>query len=298
MSDIGSSGGTLRPVRARRPAFTGPLVALHQLQRVVQHQVDHGGPDQARPQRGGVDQALAGLLVQGQQQQLGGDRSCHRWLPVSAFSVDTHPITTRPAGASAARTTAGHPVVDLSSQVVDGRRTSARKSRQPGSAIVLIAGQVDVEEVMGGLAESRPVFHSEADFQCAFSQHVEALAPGIRCRLEVPQARTADDLATSTSCASAKVLRPRSSSSTFTRPWSGEAGQPPELYNLRGHAATDLARLNFVHDIRRLEHMVARGDVHGLAIMLTNERRLREPPDARRKPTNDVNFAIHDGISD
>ncbi|WP_185932485.1 hypothetical protein [Streptomyces sp. WAC 01325] len=43
----------------------------------------------------------------------------------------------------------------------------------------------------------------------------------------------------------------------FTRRWTGTAGRPPKDYALKGHAATDLARLHFVRDMAGLERFCA-----------------------------------------
>lgn len=42
---------------------------------------------------------------------------------------------------------------------------------------MLIAGTVDLEEALRTLAQLRPVFHSEADFQLALAWHVQQQDP-------------------------------------------------------------------------------------------------------------------------
>lgn len=158
---------------------------------------------------------------------------------------------------------------------------------------VTIAGAVTVEDVMRSLASVRPLFHSEADFQFAFAQELSRLASSVQCRLEVPRAREGrrkeylDLLCMGAETSTAIEFK------YFTRPWVGEADG--EAHNLRAHAATDLARLYFVHDIVRLERTPLGRNSNGLAIMLTNEPRLWTAPANGRRPTNDWAFRIHEG---
>ena len=68
-----------------------------------------------------------------------------------------------------------------------------------------------------------------------------------------------------------------------------------EKYALRSHAATDLARLYFIHDIHRLERMCEAGHAdNGIAIMLTNAPTLWRAPKTEAT-TNDRQFRIHQG---
>jgi hypothetical protein len=63
-----------------------------------------------------------------------------------------------------------------------------------------------------------------------------------------------------------------------------------EAFNLREHAAADLLRLGFVHDLDRLEGF-AHG-LPGLAILLSNEPGLwKESP----RVTRDRDFRLHEG---
>jgi len=158
----------------------------------------------------------------------------------------------------------------------------------------LITGSLSVDQVLEHLAESRPVFHSEADFQHAFARAVWDLAPEIGCRLEVRQSETQrksylDLLCLQGSASTAIEFK------YHTRRWSGELGEPPERFSLKSHAATDLARRNFVFDIARLETFCATPGRTGLAIMLTNDPVLWTPPSATSRRTRDHEFRVHEG---
>jgi hypothetical protein len=81
----------------------------------------------------------------------------------------------------------------------------------------------------------------------------------------------------------------------FTARWDGTDPATGEEFHLRGHAATDLARRNFVFDIARLERFRASGRaINGLAIMVSNDRRLWAPVLSTRV-TRDQEFRIHEG---
>ncbi len=155
----------------------------------------------------------------------------------------------------------------------------------------LIAGRVRLPEVMAHLAARRPVFHSEADFQFAFAQSVADIDTTINIRLEVPQRaarRTYVDLVCSADQRTLIEFK------YVTRAWTGTDGLTEEVFNLRSHAAMDLARLYFLHDVTRLEGWTAdRTATNGFAVLLTNASALWEP--AIREDTNDAAFRLHEG---
>ncbi|MFJ4830357.1 hypothetical protein ACIP79_10630 [Streptomyces sp. NPDC088747] len=157
-----------------------------------------------------------------------------------------------------------------------------------------VAGRVSLDAVIAQLGRERPVFHSEADLQHSFARTMWELAREVHSRLEVPQrllgrAEYLDLLCIGPSARTAIEFK------YFTRKWTGTAGTPAEDYALKGHAATDLARLHFVRDIARLERFCHRADQNGLAVMLTNDASLWIPPGNGRAQTRDRDFRIHEG---
>ncbi|MET7943052.1 hypothetical protein [Streptomyces sp. NPDC005302] len=158
----------------------------------------------------------------------------------------------------------------------------------------MIAGRIPVGDVLAQLAQSRPVFHSEADLQHGFARALWHLAPEVNSRLEVPQRAEGrreylDLLCTGPSARTAIEFK------YFTRRWAGSAGTPAEDFDVKGHAAADLARLHFVRDLVRLERFCDRPDQNGLAVMLTNDASLWTPPGSGRGRTRDHEFRIHQG---
>jgi hypothetical protein len=165
------------------------------------------------------------------------------------------------------------------------------------AGVTSIAGEVPVDQVMAQLAATRPVFHSEADFQFAFGQALSHMSPGLHVRLEVPRRRAdtgrseyLDLLAFGGQGRTAIELK------YPTAAWHGRvrvaADADEEEFDVRSHDATDLARHGFVHDIYRLEQTEIA--THGLAVLLTNVADLWTPK-ARPKPTRDQAFRIHEG---
>ncbi|MER5476426.1 hypothetical protein ABT026_05525 [Streptomyces sp. NPDC002734] len=159
----------------------------------------------------------------------------------------------------------------------------------------VIAGAARLDDVLAELRAARPVFHSEADLQHAFAQALTAVAPDVRARLEVPvrrpglRAEYLDLLCLGPTARTAVEFK------YVTRRWAGEAGSPPEEFDLRHQGAPDLARRDFVFDIERLERFCRREDQNGLALLITNEPALWLPQPEGRPRTRDHEFRLHDG---
>ncbi|MGW2380451.1 hypothetical protein [Streptomyces lincolnensis] len=159
-----------------------------------------------------------------------------------------------------------------------------------------VAGRAPLDDVLARLGRHRPVFHSEADLQHSFARALWELAPDVHSRLEVPQSHPGGTAHLDLLCIGPSA-RTAIEFKYFTRRWTGTvagaAGTPSEDYALKGHAATDLARLHFVRDIARLERFCHHPDQNGLAVMLTNDASLWTPPAPGRRPTRDRDFRIH-----
>lgn len=156
---------------------------------------------------------------------------------------------------------------------------------------MLIAGALDLALVLAELAELRPVFHSEADFQLAFAwqvqQHDAATmvrletrpAPGVRLDLDFAR----PDLGRSTAV-ELKYL---------TRAWSGEISG--ERYELKNQGAQDIRAYDVVKDIHRVEHfLVGRPGADGAVIVLTNDASYWRPG-ASERDTNAAAFRLGEG---
>ena len=152
---------------------------------------------------------------------------------------------------------------------------------------------MDIDLLMNGLARRRPMFHSEADFQFALSREIEMEMPDCEVRLERPFR--------SGGCSRrVDIWLPQEGVAVelkyFTRRMRVTVAD--EMFDLKDHAATDLARHGFLADVQRLEGFLrdCGGSVRtGFAVLLTNATGLWQRP---RRRTNDAAFLVHDGKKD
>ena len=147
---------------------------------------------------------------------------------------------------------------------------------------------LDIHSIMQGLAESRPIFHSEADFQRDLSETIEVL--GYETHLEfppfrgetkrqdiwIPEAETLMELKYKT-----QKLDTRNGGKSFA---------------LKYQSADDLGRYDFLKDVQRLERAAKEGIYarHGVAVILTNDSLYWRPSPTGRRTGFDE-FRLHEG---
>lgn len=148
---------------------------------------------------------------------------------------------------------------------------------------------LDIHRVMAGLAEERPIFHSEADFQFALAQQIATMNRDCEIRLEKPFRR---DDKTRYLDIWLPVSRTAMELKYCTRNLSVE--RDGEAYALKNQAAHDLRRYDFIADIVRIESLVSQGcaSAPGYAIFLTNDHLYWQPG---RSGTIDAAFRLHEG---
>lgn len=154
-----------------------------------------------------------------------------------------------------------------------------------------IAGSVDLNVVLAALADRRPVFHSEADFQLAFAWQIQLGDPTLRVRLETrPAPGVHLDL---------EVSDPGSNRVTaielkyLTRRWSGTVGG--EQFDLAEHSARDIRGYDVVKDIARIERFTAnRSGADGAVVVITNEAGYWRGPNHTRETNADA-FRLSEG---
>lgn len=137
----------------------------------------------------------------------------------------------------------------------------------------LTTANTDIQEIMRRLATSRPVFHSEADFQHAFAWTVRELHPSAGVRLEYKPAITGPRpeidiwlrLGERIVAVELKYLTSKL-----------EAVIGGEEFRLAHQSAMPVRRYDCVADIERLERVVDafqnQGPIEGHAVLLTNTR--------------------------
>ena len=147
----------------------------------------------------------------------------------------------------------------------------------------------DINDLLTGLAESRQLFHSEADFQHALAWHIHQTTPKTQIRLEfpilvenrkmyvdiwLPQEKVAIELKYATR--------------------SLELPDNEEPFALRNHGAHNHRRYDFLKDIHRLELMRSELGLceAGHAVLLTNDPLYWN---CSSRKTMDLAFRVHEG---
>lgn len=150
---------------------------------------------------------------------------------------------------------------------------------------------ISIEPLLANLALTRPVFHSESDFQHALAWEIQRSILDANVRLELPvdsggqrihvDVRVAHGTAT-------LFLELKYKTCTDTIEHNGER------FLLKGQGAQDTGRYDCVRDICRLERLV---DTHpgssGCAILLTNDWSYWKGNDATR--AQDAAFRLSEG---
>ena len=138
-----------------------------------------------------------------------------------------------------------------------------------------------IVDLIQSLAETRPVFHSEADFQHELAWLIRMRFPAINVRLERPMPNVGE----------VDILLHRNGVEFLielkykTLAWAGEFGG--EMFSLRSHGADQANRYAGIKDISRIEI----SQKHGCAIFLTNLPRYWSV----NPQGNDEQFSIADG---
>lgn len=150
-----------------------------------------------------------------------------------------------------------------------------------------------MKEMLSKLSRSRPIFHSEADFQHAVAWEIHKHWQNCSMRLEFkpPYLNNRiylDIWATQEDTIIAIELKYK------TRRFHVNVEE--ETFNLLDQSAQDIGRYDFMKDIQRLEEIVFdRNDIVGYAIFLTNDSAYWSTP--RDNQTVDASFRIHQGRS-
>lgn len=148
----------------------------------------------------------------------------------------------------------------------------------------------DLNNVLNVLRTTRPVFHSEADFQHALAWQIHQQYPEYSIRLEYPlslgQSEHLDILAFGNGSSLAIELKYKTKQLFIS--------VDEEIFWLKDQSAQDCGRYDFLLDIERLEQFVSKyPNCVGHAILLTNDSSYWDPP--RGALTVDADFRIHDG---
>lgn len=150
---------------------------------------------------------------------------------------------------------------------------------------------LEIRSIMDGLAERRPVFHSEADFQHALAWEIHQRRPDLNLRLEYrppgSEGRMYVDIWGVTGAQSYAIELKYKTERAIV-------DVQGERFELLNHSAEDVNRYLFIKDLCRLEEVVSTvpGST-GYAVLLTNVGgywTARQP-----RQTIDSAFRIHHG---
>lgn len=148
---------------------------------------------------------------------------------------------------------------------------------------------LDIHALMEGLAERRPIFRVERDFQNSLSEYIAESTPDREFSLEFPPFRN--------EMKRLDIWLPKSQTLIELKYKTQKLHirNNGKIFDLKEQSADDQARYDFLKDIQRLERAVEEGVAKcGYAIMLTNESLYWRPSPTRMR-TNFDEFRIHEG---
>jgi hypothetical protein len=153
------------------------------------------------------------------------------------------------------------------------------------------SNMIDMPGLMVELAQSRPIFHSEADLQHALAWSIQEAVPGCNVRLEKPFTvngkRIYADIWVSGSDGQELI-----EVKYKTRQLTANLGD--EDYLLKGQSAQDQGRCDVCKDIWRVEQFCSNVvEGKGWVLLLTNDSAYWSPP-ATATPV-DAAFRLHEG---
>ena len=150
---------------------------------------------------------------------------------------------------------------------------------------------IDMRRALIVLANKRPLFHSEADFQHSLAWLIHELLPGASIRLEIPRPIQSGSIHLDI-CAVRNELALAIELKYKTRALSARVCD--EQFVLKDQNARDQGRYDFIKDIQRLEQITKNQSMtFGYAILLTNDNAYWKRPGTRQ--TSDVAFRLHEG---
>ncbi|MCY4654656.1 MAG: hypothetical protein OXC95_16005 [Dehalococcoidia bacterium] len=144
---------------------------------------------------------------------------------------------------------------------------------------------LDVHEVMTELAKTRPIFHSEADFQFALAWQIREMMPDSEIRLEFNR----NPLHQKGVYLDIWIRNQRTAIELKYKTKPLFALDNGEVFLLKDQGAQDHGRYDLLKDVERVESVK-----RGFAIILTNEPSYWTEGSVR-KDSNHYDFRIHEG---
>ena len=147
----------------------------------------------------------------------------------------------------------------------------------------------DLDRLMHGLSQARPIFHSREDFRHSLAAHIPKVLSGCQVQLKFPisiQGKNHDfDIWLESEKLGIRLIY-------TTRGLDLDWGN--ERYLLREHGGQPPRRYEFLNAVQRIEEAITHGPAKmGYAIMLTNQPQYWNPPS--KQDVIDAAFRLHHG---
>jgi len=150
---------------------------------------------------------------------------------------------------------------------------------------------IDIKMMLAELSKSRPIFHSEADFQHALAWEIQKQYQNCSMRLEFKPQHLSERIYLDIWCAHEDAIM---AIELKYKTRKLHVNFEEEIFDLLNQSAQDIGRYDFLKDIQRLERIVFdRNDIVGYAVFLTNDSAYWITP--RNINTVDANFRIYQG---
>ena len=150
---------------------------------------------------------------------------------------------------------------------------------------------IELERLVAGLSSTRPVFHSEADFQHALAWAIHTAYPDVEVRLEYRASYTPDRVHLDLFLKKGDwvgIIELKYKTKPLTVTVLGEK------FDLQDHGAEPLGRYDFLKDLERVEEALCHyPDGTGWVVMVTNDSQYWNPPGSTE--VADFAFRIHQG---
>ena len=151
--------------------------------------------------------------------------------------------------------------------------------------------QLDIPDILAGLAKKRPVFHSEADFRTSLALHLHETYKHLYPLPEYPFAlpeNIACDIMLLQGGKEVMALELK----YFCRAFKGEVGD--KFFRLRWNSTPDAGRYGVLKDIERMEIFLEKNPTAQAAVIaITNDPKLWEGK--KSKNTTDAAFVLQEG---
>ena len=147
----------------------------------------------------------------------------------------------------------------------------------------------DLDRLMHGQSQARPLFHSREDFRLTLVAHIRKVLPDCQAQLKFPISIQGKnyyfDIWLETEKLGIELIY-------TTRGLDLDWGN--ERYLLRDHGGQPSRRYEFLNAVQRIEEAITHGPAKmGYAIMLTNQRQYWNPPS--KQDVIDAAFRLHHG---